>query len=174
MREAARAWSRAAELAAFRAEYLVGLSTAQLGLAAGGDASARTAALSTARRAAEVDRFVPNVQRALAIAAAANGLSQEALAAAELYQRLEPGPDPIVAEAAGAALLAVKRFDEAERWLRLGLTTDPPSGYRLRFLLARVLAAQGRTAEALAEIDLGLKVDPENKDALRLKAELSP
>lgn len=68
------------------------------------------------------------------------------------------------------AAVALRKYEQAERLLREWLTTHEEDT-DARFLLARVLAWQGKTAEALAEYDRLLTASPKNVDYLLGKAQ---
>lgn len=173
MREAARAWNRAATIAPYHSFYIANLAVAQTRLGLQGDASSLREGLATARRAVALDRNVPEAQYALAIAAAANGRSEETIEAAEHWLRLVGRPDSVMSDTAAAAYLARGNASDAERWIRLVVTGDDVGPSRLRMVLARALVAQNRVSEAVRQLDLILATNPTDQAALQLKAELT-
>jgi Flp pilus assembly protein TadD len=84
--------------------------------------------------------------------------------------------DPRAAEAViGLTNIYMKsgRFGEAEPLLRR-LATERPDDAGIHFQLGRVLAAQGKRADAVAEIQTALKLAPADSDAQRELADLTP
>jgi predicted Zn-dependent protease len=64
-----------------------------------------------------------------------------------------------------------RRFPEAEDYLRK-LLTDEPSSAAVHIQLGRVLAAEGKTELAIAELQAGMKTGPHEEDAERDLADL--
>jgi Tfp pilus assembly protein PilF len=87
---------------------------------------------------------------------------------------LEVPDDPAPHYRAAERLVAAGRDPvRAERYLRLYLAQEPegnqPSLSEARWMLGMALEAQGRVAEALAELRESARLDPESKAALELK-----
>jgi O-antigen ligase/Flp pilus assembly protein TadD len=86
-----------------------------------------------------------------------------------LAVRLQPA-EPSVYEAPTLADIKLGRLKEAEHMLRSGLVVVPPqSSLQVHLLLAQVLHAQRRDAEARAEIAVALTIDPNDKRAQQLQ-----
>jgi Flp pilus assembly protein TadD len=98
-------------------------------------------------------------------------LSDPAKAAREGHLAVELNPtDPTVYEAPVLADLSLGKLTEAEDLLRRGLTIIPaPPSLQLHLLLAQVLHAEKRDADARAEIAAALAIDPQDKNALKLQ-----
>jgi tetratricopeptide (TPR) repeat protein len=81
---------------------------------------------------------------------------------------LEP-LDPTLYDVPTEADLQLGRIADAERMLRAGLERiRPPDSLELHLLLAQVLHAEGKNADALAELVAVLTIDPKNEAALKL------
>jgi Flp pilus assembly protein TadD len=98
-------------------------------------------------------------------------LNDPAKAAREGHLAVELNPtDPTVYEAPVLADLSLGKLAEAEDLLRHGLTIIPaPPSLQLHLLLAQVLHAEKRDADASAEIAAALAIDPQDKNALKLQ-----
>jgi O-antigen ligase/Flp pilus assembly protein TadD len=98
-------------------------------------------------------------------------LNDPAKAAREGHLAVELNPtDPTVYEAPVLADLSLGKLAEAEDLLRHGLTIIPaPPSLQLHLLLAQVLHAEKRDADARAEIAAALAIDPQDKNALKLQ-----
>lgn len=172
--DAVRAFERAVELAPYHVTYHSNLAKAHLVLAAQNAPGASGRALAAAARAVEIDPNNGEAYYTLALVAEQTGDHAGAAQASERGLQLLPRARDIGSyEIAGRAYFALQRYSEAERWLRLGIpfgsTREVAS---LHLLLARALAAQGRLAEARAEVERVLSVDPANAAALRIRAEI--
>jgi len=88
-----------------------------------------------------------------------------------LAVRLQP-TDPTVYEAPTLADIKLGRLSEAEDMLRSGLVAIPARySLQVHLLLAQVLHAEKRDADARAEIAAALAIDPADKGALQLQQE---
>jgi O-antigen ligase/Flp pilus assembly protein TadD len=98
-------------------------------------------------------------------------LNDPARASREGHLAAELRPtDPGVYEAATAADIRLGKPESAEAMLRRGLTMiEPPASLPLHLLLAQVLHAEKRDAEARAEVAAALSIDPTNPAALQLQ-----
>lgn len=166
--EARDAFARAVELAPYHVTYLSNLARAQLL-----DPATRQAALTTARRAVEIDPNNSEGHAALAVMLAAAGRPAEAAAAGERALYLNPRlRDRSAYEHVGRAYTQLGRHEDAERWFRLAIqqaTAQEVAG--IRVLLARALLALGRSSEALEEAQAVLDGDPTNSTALQIRSD---
>jgi hypothetical protein len=77
-----------------------------------------------------------------------------------------------VYEAPTLADIRLGKLKEAEDMLRNGLTLiRPPASLQLHLLVAQVLHAGKRDADARAEVAAALAIDPQNANALKLQQE---
>lgn len=84
----------------------------------------------------------------------------------EYRMRAEKDPKDVDAMAAlGNANLALKRFDHAQDWYQRALEVDPNLS-EVRMNLAIALRFQGKTDDAIAELDRLLAKDPKDAGAL--------
>ena len=171
--EGAESFREAWRRTPYQVTYALNLVRAQLSLAGKGDRRARSGALDTSRVAKALDPYVNDVYYMLTLAEAANGNHDETIAAAERLLEFGGTADALITETAAGAYIAAERPGDAERWIRRIVPGDGPNNPRLRVVLARALAAQGRIAEALHQADLALQADPTNEAAQRLRTELS-
>ncbi|MGC8916351.1 MAG: tetratricopeptide repeat protein [Thermoanaerobaculum sp.] len=88
--------------------------------------------------------------------------------ALEAYEKAwAAGGDPVIANNLGAALAQLRRWAEAERWLRQAAEADP--GYaEPRVNLAKVYLATGRWAQAREALEEALRIAPEHPEARKL------
>lgn len=174
LHDALRAFERAVELAPYHVTYLANVAKAHLVLASQNEPGAAGRAVAAAERAVATDPNNGEAHFALALVAQQTGQSTRAAEASERGLELMPRARDVGAyEIAGRAYIALQRYADAERWLRLGLPLARPSELvPLRLVLARVLIAQGRVADARIEIERVLAFDPMNATALRLRAEI--
>jgi tetratricopeptide (TPR) repeat protein len=114
------------------------------------------------RRALEFDPENPDVLFTLGRILRTVGRNGEALEMFQRYQQLVPGDFQALGQI-GNCLAALRRFDEAESYLRRALQhlDDAPTHYNLGLVMALV----GRPAEAVAEYERALDRDPGHVEA---------
>jgi O-antigen ligase/Flp pilus assembly protein TadD len=128
-----------------------------------------TGAYAAVKRANAADPWDPDSLVLLSQLALARGDPQLAAAKGALAVRVDPanldGYDaPVLAD------LSLQRFNEAERLLEQAFTHG--ENVRLRFRRAQLYAATQRQQLALADLDVVLKAEPTNPDAIKLKQQL--
>jgi tetratricopeptide (TPR) repeat protein/O-antigen ligase len=169
MRQAERAFRRAAELAPYQAAYLTNLAKAQVILGRT-DPAARAEAVQTAKEAAAADPYVADVHFTLALALYTSGLFAEAAAASERGWEMRPDPGGASGfEVAVRSYRQIGRPADAERWARAAIERLGARNEWL-LLLARILLDQGRTREALAEVERVLQDEPTHAEAQQLRS----
>jgi tetratricopeptide (TPR) repeat protein len=175
MRDAVTAFGRAADLAPWEVTYLTNLARAQLSLAQAGAAEWRDRALASARLAVERDPQYGEPYFTLSLVVVSSGNARDGIAAFERGIALQGAPrDPQAFYVAGRAYIDLKRFADASSVLRTAILALPEADrIAARFQLARALAAQGQTTEALVELAIVLGADPSNEAARALRDELT-
>lgn len=161
---AARAFLCASELVPEHPGALAGLATLAL---ASGD---RAASAALARRACAADPG--DLDAAVAAACAAEEVDDSAAERAwETAHAIAPAEVPV---AARLAELAARRGDlgRAIAVLERVRSYEPPPPVALHALMARLLAAVGRTGDAQLECKLGLARCPEDEELRQLSREL--
>ncbi len=98
------------------------------------------------------------------------GAFVEALAAYENALTLDPASAFLAGEAADLAL-ELEDWGRAEKWARKRLELAPKDG-KSQMILARVFWARGEEAEATAQFEAALKLDPASIDAIMALTEL--
>ena len=88
-------------------------------------------AIDALRRAAALNAGEPSIRSMLAASLAAADLHEEALAAIDEYEKVARSPGA-GAVARGRSLLALTRFDEAERAYRQALELSPDNAEAFR------------------------------------------
>lgn len=71
----------------------------------------------------------------------------------------------------GVIALEANRYDEAESWLHLAENVDPRNA-KTHFLLAKVLLAQGDRRKARSEIELAIRLEPDQSEFRELKEQI--
>jgi len=114
------------------------------------------------RRALEFDSQNPDVVFTLGRILRTVGRNGEALEMFQRYEQLVPGDFQALGQI-GNCLAALRRFDEAESYLRRALQhlDDAPTHYNLGLVMALV----GRPAEAIAEYERALDRDASHVEA---------
>lgn len=174
--EALEAYRRASDLAPYDATALadVALTRARIALARGEGAASD--ASETARRAVALDPHRPEVYFPLGYALYIGGAYGDAADAVETGAAFQHAVVPAYAyELAARSYLALDDEQLAEDWARRGLADaggDADSATSFHLLLAQVLAEEGKTEEALKELEIVLQADPSNAIASKLRADL--
>jgi len=122
-------------------------------------------------RAIAADPYDPQIRDLSARVALVLNDAEKASRDGHLAVELNPD-QPAVYEAPTVADIRLGKFKEAEDMLRNGLTLiTPPASLDLHLLLAQVLHAAKRDADARAELAAALAISPDNATALRLQQE---
>jgi cytochrome c-type biogenesis protein CcmH/NrfG len=173
--EASAAFDRARRLAPYDVRYTNDLVQAQLLLASAGDAGAGARAIQFADEAVKIDPNNPRPHVTRAVAMLASGNLAEALRSVERALALDPGStNGTLYVIAVQAMSGSARTADAIQVARRGLAVlgRSRSSVPLRIELARVLVLDSKPADALAELDVALSIQPNEPTAARLRAEI--
>jgi O-antigen ligase/Flp pilus assembly protein TadD len=122
-------------------------------------------------KATAADRWDPQSRDLAARVALLLNDAEKASREGHLAVELQP-TEPTVYEAPTIADIRLGKLKEAEDMLRNGLTQiKPPASLGLHILLAQVLHAEKRDADARVEVAAALAIDPQNASALKLQQE---
>jgi tetratricopeptide (TPR) repeat protein len=180
-REAAIAFDRASQLAPYDIRYDGDLARALAVLGQRGDDAARRRAGEVADRAVRVDPNNPgaNLTKAVVLQfgndfAGASEYIERAVA----LDRVSPSgqtSDRQIYVIGVQVLSAARRPEDAISLAGLGLSRLPVRATQVpvRVELARALAADGKFTRALAEIDAALAIDPADRGAQQLRAQIA-
>jgi hypothetical protein len=168
-RAAEVAFERAAEAAPHQVVYVLNLAKAQVAIGQSSGGANIAEALTTARRAAELDPLLADVHYTLALASYVNGLHAEAAEASEHAWAIRPSPGTASGfEVPVRAYRQLGRPSDAERWVRAAIASLGNS-LEWQLELTELLLEQGRTAEALTQVDLVLASYPNDAAARTLR-----
>jgi len=172
-RDADTAFTRAVAIDPWDARNISDLIQVKLIQAQAGDVTARADAVKLSSDVIRVDPNFPDAQLARATVMQFVGDYAEALKAIERALALVPtSRNDRWYVMATQVDLALGKNAEAVSIAERGLAIVPASAL-LRFEYARALLANGRAQEALAQVDLVLKVDPTSASANELKARIT-
>jgi O-antigen ligase/Flp pilus assembly protein TadD len=129
----------------------------------------RDRAVVSARRSVQADPRNPRAHAAAAQIHLVLGDAQTAVGEVEQALALTP-TDDLILEVAAAAYLQIGRLAEARTAIETALRTRET--WERRLLLARVHVADGRTADARAQLLRVLEIDPGNRTATSLLAQI--
>ncbi|MGI9521705.1 MAG: adenylate/guanylate cyclase domain-containing protein [Hyphomicrobiaceae bacterium] len=121
-------------------------------------------AMGEAQQAIEADPNYANAYIMLATLLYYGGRPEEGLAMIQKAETIHPYHPSNYPYHKGQALFILKRYQEAEKVLKQGLSLNPTS-QRMRVWLAATLVELGRTTDAEWEVDQILLDDPEFKQA---------
>jgi Flp pilus assembly protein TadD len=128
-----------------------------------------TGAYAAIKRANVADPWDPDALTLLSQLALARGEPELSAEKGTLAVRMEPA-NLAAYDAPVLANLSLQRFNEAERLLEQAFTRG--DSVRLRFRRAQLYVATQRVQLALADLDVVLKAEPTNPDALALKRQI--
>jgi O-antigen ligase/tetratricopeptide (TPR) repeat protein len=174
--DASSAFDRAVKLAPYDARPIGDEARAQLLLANGGDAGARTKALALADEGVRIDPNNPQTHLTRAVVMQFTANMPEAVRSIERALRLDPESTNQRLYVSAAQIYidsarpadAVRIGREGTKWLG-----QEPVSVPVRYELARALVAVGMPREAIAELDVALAIQPANASIQRLRAEIS-
>jgi O-antigen ligase/Flp pilus assembly protein TadD len=174
-RDAATAFGRSVDLQPYNSSYIGDLAQVQLVLANGGDSAARARAVELADDAVRTDPNNPRAHLTRAGVMQATGNVPEALRSVQRAIVLDPqSTNPALYVAACQVFTASGRASECVLLARQGLALigETNQSISLRLELARALVATGQRAEALAELDVALRIRPNDPTVERLRSEI--
>lgn len=173
--EASNAFDRARRLAPYDVRYVADLVQAQLLLANAGAVGAGTRAVQLADEAVRIDPNNPRAHLTRAVAMQVTRNLPEALASVERALVLDPlSINASLYATAVRVMLESGRLADAIGVARqgIGLLGRSRGSVQIRIELARALAAAGEPADALAELDIALSIQPTEPSALQLREEI--
>jgi tetratricopeptide (TPR) repeat protein len=173
--EASNAFDHARRLAPYDVRFIGDLVQAQLLLANAGDEGAKARAVQFADQAVAIDPNNPGPHLVRAGAMQVVGNLPEALRSVERALALDPGStNASLYVTAAQVMLDSGRAAAGIGIARHGLAVlgQSRTSVAIRIELARALVAVGKPADALAELDIALSIQPNDPVAVRLRAEI--
>jgi O-antigen ligase/Flp pilus assembly protein TadD len=174
--DASAAFDRASRLAPYDARTIGDHARAQLLLAGSSEGAPRAKAIDLSEQAVRIDPNNPQAQLTRAIVMQVAGNLSEAVRSIERALELDPrSTNTRLWITATQIYLAAARSADAVRVSREGVAVLGPTRASLgiRYELARALVAQGQPRDALAELDVGLAIEPTNTTLQGLRAEIA-
>jgi O-antigen ligase/tetratricopeptide (TPR) repeat protein len=173
--EASNAFDRARRLAPYDVRFVGDLVQAQLLLANAGDVGAKARAVQFADEAVRIDPNNPGPHLVRAVAMQVAGNLPDALRSVERALALDPSStNAALYVTATQVMLDSGRPGDAIAVARQGVAAlgASRSSVATRIELARALVAVGKPADALAELDIALSIQPNDPVAVRLRTEI--
>jgi Flp pilus assembly protein TadD len=173
-KDAASSFDDASRLAPYDARYDGDLARAYLALFQRGDAASGPRARMVADRVVQRDPNNPKANLTRAIVMQVTGDLPEALRSIERAFTLSQSNDRDIFLTATQVLLGLGRSGDAIAMAHRGIDRlpNPADQVPVRIELVRALIASGQTADALAELDAILAIQPGQPTALQLQAQI--